>query len=250
MQISETRRHKLRRRALTRRCWSVNGNDESLQDLRFIFEYEIYRFFKKEATYFWQRIDEKMLDSRAFPIYFPITVRKLTHEEISLKRTSLEDISFRPRLPLYAMVDNVRSLYNVGSIFRSSDGALIEKLFLVGFTPHPPRKEIDKTALGATTTVPWEYHKDPMAVVDRLKKEKIKICALELTTESRPYFELEKENFPLCIVVGNEIAGVSKEIIREADMAIEIPMFGNKQSLNVAVAYGIVVYDCVRLLTS
>ncbi|MGA9406729.1 MAG: RNA methyltransferase [Bacteroidota bacterium] len=177
-------------------------------------------------------------------------MRKLTHEEISLKRTSLQDIPSRPRLPLYTLVDNVRSLYNVGSIFRSSDGALIEKLFLAGFTPHPPRKEIDKTALGATSTVPWEYHKNPMEVIARLKKEKIKLCVLELTTESRPYFELKKEHFPLCIAVGNEITGVSKEIIREADMAIEIPMFGNKQSLNVAVAYGIVVYDCVRILTS
>ncbi|MGA7159573.1 MAG: TrmH family RNA methyltransferase [Bacteroidota bacterium] len=177
-------------------------------------------------------------------------MRKLTHDEISLKRTPLEDISSRQRLPLYSMVENVRSLYNVGSIFRSSDGALIKKLFLAGFTPHPPRKEIDKTALGATSTVPWEYYKSPMDVVDWLKKEKIKLCVLELTTESRPYFELKKENFPLCIVVGNEITGVSKEIIREADMAIEIPMFGNKQSLNVAVAYGIVVYDCVRILTS
>jgi tRNA G18 (ribose-2'-O)-methylase SpoU len=176
-------------------------------------------------------------------------MRKLTHQEISSKRTSLDEIPARPRLPLYAMVDNVRSLYNVGSIFRSSDGALITKLFLAGFTPHPPRKEIDKTALGATKTVPWEYHKDPMEILEWLRKSKIKICVLELTNESKPYYELKKENFPLCVVVGNEITGVSKEIIQEADMAIEIPMFGNKQSLNVAVAYGIVVYDCVRILT-
>ena len=127
---------------------------------------------------------------------------------------------------------------------------MIEKLFLVGFTPHPPRKEIDKTALGATATVPWEFHKDPMEVVAWLKKEKIKICVLELAAESKPYFQLKKEDFPLCLVVGNEITGVSKEIMQEADMAIEIPMFGNKQSLNVAVAFGIVVYDCVRILTS
>ena len=176
-------------------------------------------------------------------------MRKLTHEEISLKRTALEDIPSRHRLPLYAIVDNVRSLYNVGSIFRSSDGALIERLFLVVFTPHPPRKEIDKTALGATKTVPWEFHKDPMEVITWLKKEKIKICALELAAESKPYFQLKKEDFPLCLVVGNEITGVSKEIMQEANMSIEIPMFGNKQSLNVAVAFGIVVYDCVRVLT-
>jgi tRNA G18 (ribose-2'-O)-methylase SpoU len=191
-----------------------------------------------------------LLVSKAFPVYLASAVRKLTHEEISLKRTPLEEIPSRPRLPLYAIVDNIRSLYNVGSIFRSSDGALLEKLFLVGFTPHPPRKEIDKTALGATATVPWEFHKDPMEAVARLKKEKIKICVLELAAESKPYFQLKREDFPLCLVVGNEITGVSKEIMREADMAIEIPMFGNKQSLNVAVAFGIVVYDCVRILTS
>ena len=177
-------------------------------------------------------------------------IRKLTHAEISTKRTSLEEISTRPRLPIYAMIDNVRSLYNVGSIFRSSDGALIEKLYLVGYTPHPPRKEIDKTALGATATVPWEYQKDPAALMRKLKNEGIKICVLELTTESKPHFELLKSDFPICLVVGNEITGISQEIIREADMAIEIPMFGTKQSLNVAVAYGVVLYDCVRILTS
>ena len=177
-------------------------------------------------------------------------IRKLTHAEISSKRTPMEQISSRPRLPIYALIDNVRSLYNVGSIFRSSDGALIEKLFLVGFTPHPPRKEIDKTALGATETVPWEYHRDPTAVIKMLKEEKVKICVLELTTESKPHFALTREDFPLCVVVGNEITGISQEIIKEADMAIDIPMFGTKQSLNVAVAYGVVLYDCVRILTS
>jgi tRNA G18 (ribose-2'-O)-methylase SpoU len=153
-------------------------------------------------------------------------------------------------LPIYALVDNVRSLYNVGSIFRSSDGAFIEKLFLSGFTPHPPRKEIDKTALGATKTVPWEYHKNPLDVVARMKEQRIKICILELTTDSKPYFTLRSGDFPLCVVVGNEITGISKEIIEQADVAIEIPMFGNKQSLNVAVAYGIVVFDFLRILNS
>lgn len=177
-------------------------------------------------------------------------MRKLTHAEISAQRTSLVSIPSRPRLPIYALVDNVRSLYNVGSIFRSSDGAFIEKLFLSGFTPHPPRKEIDKTALGATKTVPWEYHKNPLDVVARMKEQRIKICILELTTDSKPYFTLRSGDFPLCVVVGNEITGISKEIIEQADVAIEIPMFGNKQSLNVAVAYGIVVFDFLRILNS
>lgn len=175
-------------------------------------------------------------------------MRKLTHTEISAQRTTLEGIPVRPRFPISVIVDNVRSLYNVGSIFRTSDGALVEKLYLTGFTPHPPRKEIDKTALGATKTVPWEYHKDPLDVIAMMKKRKIKICILELTTRSEPYYALQRSDFPLCVVVGNEITGISTEIIDQADAAIEIPMFGNKQSLNVAVAFGIVVFDFLRIL--
>lgn len=175
-------------------------------------------------------------------------MRKLTHEEISQNRTKLEEFSSIERNPIYALADNIRSLYNVGSIFRSSDGALLNKLYLTGYTPFPPRKEIDKTALGSSKTVPWEYHKDPLEAVAKLKEQNIKICVLELTNKSTPYYDLTLKDFPLCLVFGNEITGVSKEVIAQADMAIEIPMFGNKQSLNVAVAYGIVLYDCLRIL--
>jgi tRNA G18 (ribose-2'-O)-methylase SpoU len=177
-------------------------------------------------------------------------MQKLTHHEISQNRRKLEEFSTLERNPLYAMADNIRSLYNVGSIFRSSDGALVQKLFLTGFTPYPPRKEIEKTALGATNTVPWEYHKDPMTAIAQMKQQKIKICVLELTDRSVPYYQLTPDDFPLCLVFGNEITGVSQDVIGQADMAIEIPMYGNKQSLNVAVAYGIVLYDCLRILRS
>ncbi len=175
-------------------------------------------------------------------------MQKLSHEEISKNRTNIEEISSIQRNPIFALADNVRSLYNVGSIFRSSDGALLSKLLLTGFTPYPPRKEIDKTALGSTQTVPWEYFKNPLEAVVQMKEQKIKICVLELTNKSIPHYDLTKQDFPLCLVFGNEITGVSKEIIEHADMAIEIPMYGNKQSLNVAVAYGIVLYDCLRIL--
>jgi len=175
-------------------------------------------------------------------------MQKLSHEEISRNRTKIEEISSIQRNPIFALADNIRSLYNVGSIFRSSDGALLNKLFLTGFTPFPPRKEIDKTALGSTNTVPWEYYKNPLDAVFQLKEKKIKVCVLELTNKSVPHYDLTKQDFPLCLVVGNEITGVSKELIEQADMAIEIPMYGNKQSLNVAVAYGIVLYDCLRIL--
>ncbi len=176
-------------------------------------------------------------------------MRKLSHDEIAQHRTPLPDISSRERFPIYALADNIRSLYNVGSLFRSSDGAMLSKLFLTGFTPTPPRKEIEKTALDATKTVPWEYYQNPLDAIAVLKKQNVKICVVELTTESKPYYILQQKDFPLCIVVGNEITGVSKEIIEQADMSIEIPMFGYKQSLNVAVAYGIVLYDCIRILS-
>ncbi|MBM2840824.1 MAG: rRNA methylase [Bacteroidetes bacterium] len=145
------------------------------------------------------------------------------------------------------MLDNIRSLYNVGSMFRTSDGALIRKLYLCGYTPHPPRKEIDKTALGSTKTVPWEYYIDPLTAISKAKAEGAKVCVLEQTTHSIPHYNFRKKDFPICIVVGNEITGVSSKIVAAADMAIEIPMFGVKQSLNAAVAYGIALFDLVRI---
>lgn len=175
-------------------------------------------------------------------------MRKLSHAEIAQNRKNPEEMQLIDRSPIYAIADNIRSLYNVGSIFRSSDGAMLKKLFLTGFTPSPPRKEIDKTALGSTKTVPWAYHEDPITAIEELQSHHIKICVLELTDKSIPHYDLQQKDFPLCLVVGNEITGVSKKIIDAADCAIEIPMYGHKQSLNVAVAFGIVLYDCLRIL--
>lgn len=174
-------------------------------------------------------------------------MQKLSHEQIAQKRFTKEELNSLSRFPIYVLLDNIRSLYNVGSIFRTSDGARIAKLFLTGFTPHPPRKEIDKTSLGATSTVPFEYVKDPEEIILKLKNDGITICVLEHTTESIPYHSISKTDFPLCLVVGNEKTGISKTIISHADKAIEIPMFGLKQSLNVAVAYGIAVFELVKI---
>jgi tRNA G18 (ribose-2'-O)-methylase SpoU len=174
-------------------------------------------------------------------------MKKLSHAEISEHRTPIEKIDTVKRLPLVVVVDNVRSLYNVGSIFRTSDGAMIEKLILAGFTPYPPRKEIEKTALGATKSVPWEYVKHPVEAIAPLKHRGYKIICLELTDDSIPYYNITHEQFPMCLVVGNEITGVSKDVIEQCDGAIEIPMFGTKQSLNVAVAYGIAVFELAKI---
>jgi 23S rRNA (guanosine2251-2'-O)-methyltransferase len=174
-------------------------------------------------------------------------MRKLTHSEIDSKRTKLNEIQAGDRLPVVVIVDNVRSLYNVGSIFRTSDGVLLEKLILTGFTPRPPRKEIEKTALGATQSVPWEYIKDPSEAVRHLKSSGYHAFCLELVDEVLPYYDVSPTHYPLCLVIGNEITGVSHDVLAECDKAIEIPQFGVKQSLNVAVAYGVAIFELNRI---
>ncbi|MEO6696142.1 MAG: RNA methyltransferase [Ignavibacteria bacterium] len=177
-------------------------------------------------------------------------MRKLSHSEIESSRKNLEEIGSYRRNPVFVVCDNIRSIFNVGSIFRTSDGAFIEKLYLTGYTPYPPRKEIEKVALGATESVPWEYYKDPLEIVMKLKKQKIKIAVLEITDNQNLIWNIEKNDFPICLVLGNEISGVSKEIIDIADTSFEIPMLGMKQSLNVSVAYGVAVYEMVKKLNN
>jgi tRNA G18 (ribose-2'-O)-methylase SpoU len=169
-------------------------------------------------------------------------MRKLSHSEISSRRLSVEEAAAAARSPIYGLLENVRSLYNVGSIFRTSDAVLLSKLYLTGFTPYPPRPEISKTALGAVDSVPWSYHKKPIEAVEEIKSRGIKLAVLEQTDESVPLWELPPDFFPICIAVGNEIGGITKDIVDAADIAVEIPMKGVKHSLNVAVAYGIAVY--------
>jgi tRNA G18 (ribose-2'-O)-methylase SpoU len=182
-------------------------------------------------------------------------MKKLTHDEISKNRSTLDTLHKVKKLPVYVLLNSIRSTYNVGSIFRTSDGAMIEKLYLCGYTPFPPtpnsqsgKKEILKTALGSTESVKWEYVKDPKKVVIKLKSEGVKICALEMTDKSLPYYEVKKTDFPLCVIVGNEITGVSQELIDLCDFSIEIPQFGIKQSLNVAVAYGVMIFELRKIL--
>ncbi|UCH64721.1 MAG: RNA methyltransferase [Ignavibacterium sp.] len=174
-------------------------------------------------------------------------MKKLTHDQISQNRSTLDTIHKVKRLPVYIILNSIRSSYNVGSIFRTSDGAMIEKLYLCGYTPNPPNKEILKTALGATESVSWEYVKDPKDVILELKKKGIKVGALELTDKSFPYYDLKKDIFPLCVLIGNEISGVSQNLLDLCDFSIEIPQYGIKQSLNVAVAYGITIFELRKI---
>lgn len=177
-------------------------------------------------------------------------MKKLTHEEVGKKRISLNETQNIKRYPIYVLCDNIRSIYNVGSIFRTSDAVLVEKLYLTGYTPYPPRPEIEKVALGATNAVPWEYVKNPLDVIAELKSRGIKIAPLEITENSTNYTDVAKQDFPLCLVLGNELTGVSNEIISQADFSIEIPQYGFKHSINVSVAYGIAVFELVRILKS
>jgi tRNA G18 (ribose-2'-O)-methylase SpoU len=170
---------------------------------------------------------------------------KLSNEEIKGRRPGIVELEETERFPLAVIAENVRSLYNVGSMFRTSDGALIEKLWLCGYTGFPPRKEITKTALGSVETVPWENNVDTVSVIKKLKTDGYSIVALEHTDSSVNYLEAEYK-FPLCLMLGNEVEGLSEEAVSLADTAVEIPMYGIKQSLNVSVAYGILVYHLIE----
>lgn len=171
-------------------------------------------------------------------------MRKLTYQEIFSRRPTVAQMGDIPRNPIYALLENVRSLYNVGSVFRTSDAILLHTLYLTGYTGAPPRKEIEKTALGAVDTVQWIHTRNALEVVNELKSQNIQIVALEHTSSSRPYFEFEFR-FPFCLLLGNEVDGLSEPLIAAADAAIEIPMYGLKQSLNVSVAFGVVMYHAL-----
>jgi 23S rRNA (guanosine2251-2'-O)-methyltransferase len=174
-------------------------------------------------------------------------MRKLLHADILKERLTIEESQTINRHPISVMVHNVRSLYNIGSLFRTCDSALVSELILCGFTPYPPRKEIEKTALGAVDTVPWSYYKDIIEAINIQKDKGFKIIALELTDFKRTYDSLTIDDFPACIVVGNELSGIDDYVLSVCDSSIEIPMYGVKHSLNVSVASGIAIYEATRL---
>lgn len=171
----------------------------------------------------------------------PTQVQKISHEEIVSGKLSVEEVLKLPRMPLTVVLDNIRSIYNVGAMFRTCDAVLAEKIILTGITGHPPRKDIDKVALGAAEVVPWEYEPSVGETLVKLKKNGLKICALELTKQSVPFWTAEYD-FPMALVVGNEVDGISAEALPHIDCAIDIPMLGRANSLNVATAFGIAAY--------
>ncbi|WP_343705515.1 RNA methyltransferase [Flavobacterium sp.] len=169
-------------------------------------------------------------------------MRKLENSE--LDRKSIEDFKKSEKTPLILVLDDIRSLHNIGSVFRTADAFLIEKIILCGITATPPNKEIHKTALGATETVAWEHHENVLEVIENLKKENVLTMAIE-QVESAIFlqdFKIEKGQ-KYALVFGNEVYGVSQEAVAICDGCIEIPQLGTKHSLNISVSAGIVVWD-------
>ena len=169
-------------------------------------------------------------------------MRKLENSE--LDRKSIEDFKQSEKTPIIIILDDIRSLHNIGSVFRTADAFLIEKIYLCGITATPPNKEIHKTALGATETVAWEHSTNVLEVIQNLKDEKVTVLAIE-QVESAIFlqdFTIEKEK-KYALVFGNEVFGVSQEAVELCDGCIEIPQLGTKHSLNISVSAGIVVWD-------
>jgi tRNA G18 (ribose-2'-O)-methylase SpoU len=148
-------------------------------------------------------------------------------------------------LPVAVLLDNVRSMYNVGAFFRTADAASVEKLYLAGITARPPKKAIAKTALGAQDTVPWEHAWDALPLVEGIRARGYEMAAVETSVHAVDLFDWQPR-FPVCVVFGHEVDGIRPEISARCDTYVRIPMLGTKHSLNVATAGGVVIYELLR----
>lgn len=164
-----------------------------------------------------------------------------------LQRLSTEEFHASPKSPIVVVLENVRSMHNVGSVFRTADAFRVEKIYLCGYTPRPPHRDINKTALGATETVAWTGHEDGVSAIAELKEQGYSVYAVEQVHNS---ISLESFNYKsgdkIAVVFGNEAEGVSEEMIAAADGCIEIPQFGSKHSFNISVAAGIVLWELFK----
>lgn len=173
--------------------------------------------------------------------------RKLQMDE--LDRISIDEMNNSHKIPLVVVLDNIRSLHNVGSVFRSADAFTIEKIYLCGITAQPPHREIQKTALGATESVSWEYFENTLEAITALKKSGYCLVAVEQTknsAEPRSFMDTTKK---YAVILGNEVDGVDQEVLELCDQSLEIPQDGTKHSLNISVAAGIVMWHFYNLLS-
>jgi 23S rRNA (guanosine2251-2'-O)-methyltransferase len=175
-------------------------------------------------------------------------MRKLANSE--LDRKSVEDFKTAQKTPLIVILDDVRSLHNIGSVFRTADAFLIEKIYLCGITATPPNKEINKTALGATDTVVWEHRENILELITELKNQNATIYAIE-QVENSIFLQdfVPNKNQKTALVFGNEVFGVNQEVVKNCHGTIEIPQLGTKHSLNIAVSAGIVLWDLFKKIT-
>lgn len=171
-------------------------------------------------------------------------MRKLKLDE--LERISIEEFRDKEKNPIVVVLDNIRSGVNVGSFFRTGDAFLIEKIYLCGYTPSPPHKEIFKTAIGAHESVKWESDEDILHCVRQLKNEGYRCIGIEQTDQSVKLQHRAKIRGPVALIFGNEVSGISESILTELDEVWEIPQFGTKHSLNVSVTAGIILWDVIR----
>lgn len=164
-----------------------------------------------------------------------------------LNRKSVAEFKGSEKIPVVVVLDNIRSMHNVGSVFRTADAFLLQAIYLCGYTPQPPHRDIHKTALGATETVEWKYFNNAIEAVESLKKSGYTIAAIEQVEKSISLQDFSSNQYEkLAIVFGNEVSGVGDEVLKLADVHIEIPQLGMKHSLNISVAAGIVLWEIVR----
>lgn len=185
-------------------------------------------------------------DNNINSIYF-MSIKKLIYEEILNERAKKDEALKLKRNPFGVILDNIRSIYNVGSIFRTSDAVLADHIYLCGFTPNPEKDDISKTALGSEETVPWKTFDNTCDAIKFAKNRGFKVYALEQTDRKKDFSEITKDEFPISFVLGNELSGVSPEALSLCDDAVEIPMLGHKHSLNVSVSAGVIYYKALEL---
>lgn len=167
-----------------------------------------------------------------------------------LNRPSIEEFKTQEKLPLVVVLDDVRSMHNIGSIFRTSDGFAVQAVYLCGITARPPHREIEKTALGSTQSVEWKYFNQTLDAVQELKSQSYTIIAVEQASESIMLHEFRPQtDKKYALIFGNEVNGVHDEVIEATDYCIEIPQFGTKHSFNVVVSAGIVLWDLYSKLS-
>ena len=169
-------------------------------------------------------------------------MRKLKLDE--LNRASVAEFKAGEKMPVVVVLDNVRSMHNIGSIFRTADGFAVEKMYLCGITAQPPHREIEKTALGATQSINWEYFADPLQAIEQLGRDGYRIIAVEQAENSTMLQDFNtKAGEKYALIFGNEVNGVNDEVMKNIDACIEIPQFGTKHSFNIVVSAGIVLWD-------